>query len=417
LSDIDKLVKSLPPETRKIFISIWETLTPNDRKSLASLLNGVPSNSNLLRTLIKLSSDELKQAFGQKRRVAIVGPANVGKSTLFNQLIQKKNDTAAVSPLPGTTRRNQLADSGLFMVVDTPGADAVGVVGEIEREEALRASRDADILIIVYDAIQGIKQTELDLHLQLKSLNKPYLVVMNKVDLARKDAPRIIEKAAEHLGLKPEQIIPIVAKTGENLDEIILEIAAIEPEIIAALGAALPEYRWKLAWKVISGAASAAAVIALTPLPVLDFGPLIVTQSIMVLGIARIYNYKINLSRAREIAATFGLGFLGRSIFMELSKLGGVPGWVLAAAVASSTTVVMGYASSLWFESSKKLTPETLKKMTETMTAYLVERLHDIAKGKPTSQTLKQRVEQALEESAFINQPKQTREQPEVKLE
>jgi small GTP-binding protein len=73
---------------------------------------------------------------GDKRRVTIVGPANVGKSTLYNQLIRNAAGRAEVSAVPGTTRVSQTADAGLFAVVDTPGADAVGGVGEVEKERA-----------------------------------------------------------------------------------------------------------------------------------------------------------------------------------------------------------------------------------------------------------------------------------------
>jgi len=48
--------------------------------------------------------------------------------------------------------------------------------------------------------------------------------------------------------------------------------------IMAALGKAHPQYRWQLAWRTIASAASVSAVIALAPLPVIDFVPLIATQ-------------------------------------------------------------------------------------------------------------------------------------------
>ena len=188
------------------------------------------------------------------------------------------------------------------------------------------------------------------------------MVVLNKIDLVpRKDLQGVISNAALNLGLEPDQIVPIVAKNGKNLGKVLLAIAATEPEMVAALGQALPEYRWQLAWQTIVRSASISAAIALAPLPVIDFVPLVITQSIMVISIARIYNYKITPRRASELVATFGLGFLGRTLFEELSKLGGLPGWLLSAAIASSTTVVMGYAAVHWFEKGEKLSTEALK--------------------------------------------------------
>jgi len=176
-------------------------------------------------------------------------------------------------------------------------------------------------------------------------------------------------------------------------------IAKTEPEMVAALGRALPEYRWRLAWTAITGAASTSAAIALAPLPILDVIPLLAVQTAMVLGIARIYQYDITLKRARELTVTFGLGFLGRTLFQELSKLGGPPGWLLAAAIASSTTVVMGYASIVWFERGERLTNDTLKEITKNVTKYLLDSLRGLGGGKPSKQGLQQRMAEVLEES------------------
>jgi len=399
MANIDDILKKLPAGTQEMFRSIWESIPLSERSTLQVLLGSFPNDANLLRLLVNLATVQVKMTFGQKHRVAIVGPANVGKSTLYNQLVYHKDDRAKVSPLPGTTRINQLADAGLFVIVDTPGADAVGDVGEQEQALALSAAEQADFLVIIFDAIQGVKKTELELYNRLLALKKPYIVVLNKVDLVRRETSMLVAHTAATLQLKPEQVIPIVARNGENLSNVLMAITVTEPELVAALGQALPQYRWQLAWRTIVGAASVSAVIAFAPLPVIDFVPLVITQSVMVLGIARIYNYKITLSRARELVLTFGLGFLGRSLFEELSKFGGLPGWLLSAAIASSTTVVMGYAAVIWFEKGEKLSNETLKKLTNEMTQYLLGNLKDIFKRKPNKQSLQQRIGQTLEKS------------------
>jgi small GTP-binding protein len=401
MADKRNFSSKLPPLTQEVARGVWEGLSPADRQAVDEIIAAFPSQTNLLRLLLRLASGQVKAAFGRKRRVAIVGPTNVGKSTLYNQLINNKSDRAEVSPLPGTTRQNQQADAGIFSIVDTPGADAVGEVGAREQEQALSAAADADFLVIMFDAIQGIKRTELEMYEHLTGLGKPFIVLMNKIDLARKERERVIEGAASTLHLAPSQVIPVVAKTGEGLNDVLVAIAVTEPGIVAALGQALPHYRWQLAWRSIVSAASASAVIALTPLPVIDFIPLVATQSIMVLGIARIYNYEITLQRARELVITFGLGFLGRMLFQELSKLGGIPGWLLSAAIAASTTVVMGYASSIWFETGERLSNDTLKHLSGDLSRMLLESLRSLGKRKPNTQTLKQQIEDTLQNLPF----------------
>jgi uncharacterized protein (DUF697 family) len=131
----------------------------------------------------------------------------------------------------------------------------------------------------------------------------------------------------------------------------------------------------------------------------IDFLPLVVTQTIMVVSIARIYNYKITPRRATELVATFGLAFLGRTLFQELSKLGGLPGWLLSAAIASSTTVVMGYAAVRWFEKGEKLSSEALKKLMQGMTTYLLESLKNFGKRKPGQKKLQEHIARSLEDS------------------
>jgi GTPase len=389
---------NFPPGTKEAARMLWDSLNPADRKAMQDLIEAFPSNANMVQLLLKLAAGQFKMAFGSKNKVAIVGPTNVGKSTLYNQFVQRKEDKANVSPLPGTTRENQQADAGLFAIIDTPGADAAGDKGQAEQEMALSAAADVDFLIIMFDAIQGIKRTEIELFDRLTSLGKPYIVVMNKIDLVRREEQQILAGAAEMLHLQKEQIIPVVARTGENLDDILISIAVMEPGMVAALGQAMPQYRWQLTWRSIISAASASAAIALTPLPVIDFIPLAAVQSVMVLSIARIYNYQITLERARELVITFGLGFLGRTIFQELSKFGGIPGWLLSAAVAASTTAAMGYAASVWFETGEQVSKETLKQITSTLTKNILDKLRGLGKRKPGKQSLQEKVKEALEE-------------------
>lgn len=395
---IQDYLKKLPPESREALRLAWNSMKPADRSSFLTLINSLPVNAPMVKSLLKLTSTQFRIVSGNKSRVAIVGPANVGKSTLYNQFINEARERAEVGPLPGTTKINQHADTGLFNLVDTPGADAVGEVGIKEKAQALAAAAMADFLVIMFDAIQGIKQTELELFHELRALNKPYIIVLNKIDLVRKHTTDVVDKAAANLGLETEQIVPIVAKSGEGLADILTAIAGTEPELVAALGQSLPQYRWQLSWKSIVSAASAAAVIALTPLPILDFGPLIVLQGAMVLGIARIYDYKITASRAKELIVTFGLGMIGRRLFMELSKLGGIPGWALGAAIAASMTVVMGYSAVLWFERGQRISGKAMTQMTKALTGYFLEVVKSLGKKRPGKKTLQEHMTTAMEE-------------------
>jgi uncharacterized protein (DUF697 family) len=253
---------------------------------------------------------------------------------------------------------------------------------------------------VVFDAVQGIKREERRLFDELQALGKPFVVALNKVDLVGRDRERVREHAARALGLEPTQVIPCAAKDGLHLDRLLAALVRAEPRIVAALGAAMPAYRRVLATTATRRAAAAAGAVALAPLPGLDVVPLLALQSSLVLGIARIYKYRITPGRARELLATFGLAFAGRTLFQQLSKLGGPPGWALAAAIAASTTAAMGYAAMRWFESGERLTRERVNALARGLSDPMLDRLRRLGRRKPGKPALQSEIERALQIAA-----------------
>lgn len=381
-----------PDPSKEIINQIWATVPADRRQVLDGFIKDLPINRNPVKEMINLAMVHSKAVLGTHKKIAILGPANVGKSTLYNQFIRSEQDKAAVSPVPGTTRVNQEADAGIFNMVDTPGADAVGPVGLQERERALEAARDAHFLIIVFDAMQGVKQTEQKLYQELLALKKPFVIVLNKIDLAGKHKDAIIERTAMNLSVDSSQIIPVSATKGTGLAETTLAIISADPAMTLALANAMPMYRRKIAWRTITTSSSLAAAISLSPLPIIDFIPLIMTQIGMVMTIARIYQYKITAQRARELIGTFGLGMLGRTLFQQISKLGNVPGWLLSSAIATSMTVVMGYAAIEWFEKGERITNERFSQLSKELSKSFVQKFKELFKKKPKQKELKETV-------------------------
>jgi small GTP-binding protein len=406
-SDIQKL---FPSPSREFINRVWTAVPENDRAPLEETFKGLPLDRNPLNMLIDLAVIHYKTSFAASKKVAIIGPANVGKSTLFNQFVRAKADHAEVSPIPGTTRVNKEADAGIFAMIDTPGADAVGAVGEAERASAFAAAKQADFLILMFDAMQGIKQTELVLYEDLLALRKPFIIILNKIDLTHKHRTGVLAKAAENLGVSTEQILPVSALKGEGMSNILMSILAADPSLTISMARAMPQYRQKIAWRSIVTSSSLAAAIALTPLPVIDFVPLAATQAGLVLTIARIYDYKITPARAKELFATFGLGMIGRTLFQQLSKLGGVPGWLLSSAIASSMTAVMGYASMVWFEKGERVSQKAMLEMSKNLTATMLMKLKSTFKRKPSKQKMEGTMGEILSETSLSVPPTQTTE-------
>lgn len=118
--------------------------------------------------------------------VAIVGRPNVGKSTLFNRLTQTR--TAIVDPTAGTTRDRQYGKVDWcgreFSIVDTGGwvVNSEDIFEEEINKQVQLAIEQADVILFVVDAMNGV--TDLDDHVAeiLRKSRKPVIIVANKVD-------------------------------------------------------------------------------------------------------------------------------------------------------------------------------------------------------------------------------------------
>lgn len=118
--------------------------------------------------------------------IAIVGRPNVGKSTLFNRLVGRRE--AIVADLPGTTRDRIFAritwGGRSLILVDTGGLDPHTEDPLIERVKGQveMAIQEADVVVFLLDASDGLTPTDEDIAQQLRQLNKPLVVAANKVD-------------------------------------------------------------------------------------------------------------------------------------------------------------------------------------------------------------------------------------------
>ncbi len=182
--------------------------------------------------------------------VALVGRPNVGKSTLFNRIVGQRR--AIVEDNPGTTR-DRLYDStewnGVpFTIVDTGGLEivesrkqrapqheplplavaSIGFLDEIRRQAEI-AIDEADVIIMLVDAVDGLTSADEDVADVLRRTNKPVLVAANK---AESEARR--QAAFEFYALGLGEVYPISALhglgVGDLLDEVVRSLPVIEEE-------------------------------------------------------------------------------------------------------------------------------------------------------------------------------------------
>ncbi len=162
----------------------------------------------------KINSENLPSA-------VLVGRVNVGKSTIFNRLIEENK--ALVSEIPGTTRTN---NEGIILwrgkqvkLVDTGGltfTDNVSLEKEILKQSE-KAMKSADIVIFVADAQAGVMPQEKELAKRIRRIgSKPVLFVANKVD-SEKIEYNLTEPEWQKLGLG--EPVPISAANGRQIGD------------------------------------------------------------------------------------------------------------------------------------------------------------------------------------------------------
>ena len=157
--------------------------------------------------------------------IAIVGRPNVGKSTLMNAILGEK--VAIVSNKPQTTRNRIIGihtkGESQFVFLDTPGMHKPkNSLGEFMVKTANTSMTDADAVILVVDVSKEISQIEENVIAYLKTSGIPAVIALNKVDLVRREqiAETIKAYSDKH---SFDAFVPICAKNGKNVDELLDE--------------------------------------------------------------------------------------------------------------------------------------------------------------------------------------------------
>ena len=164
--------------------------------------------------------------------VALIGRPNVGKSALFNRIIG--DDEAIVSEEAGTTRDRHFSkaewNGRAFWLVDTGGLsdDPNAPMDKEIRQQVAVAVEEADMIMFVVDAMQGLHPSDQRIAEMIRTTGKPWMLVANKVD----DPSRTDFYDFYRLGAGDP--VPVSAQNGKNsgdlLDELIDKLPASIPE-------------------------------------------------------------------------------------------------------------------------------------------------------------------------------------------
>lgn len=157
--------------------------------------------------------------------ITIAGRPNVGKSTLTNCLVGEK--IAIVSNKPQTTRNRICGivtrEDSQFIFVDTPGFHRPQTkLGDYMVNVTKQSIADVDLVILMVEPIASVGRQEEGLIAQLQAKRCPAVLAINKIDTVEKDELLAVI-ACYAAAANFEAIIPISAKTGEGVDELLAE--------------------------------------------------------------------------------------------------------------------------------------------------------------------------------------------------
>ena len=165
--------------------------------------------------------------------VALIGPPNVGKSTLLNSLLGQK--ISIVSPKPQTTRNRILGivneSDYQIVLLDTPGIHRASSPLNVNMVRvAVESLAEVDVIIFMVDVTFPLpsKKEESEAARQLKKTSKPTLLVLNKIDLVPPEKLLPMIEAYQELH-QFEALLPLSALSGDGTKLLLKEILALLP--------------------------------------------------------------------------------------------------------------------------------------------------------------------------------------------
>lgn len=174
---------------------------------------------------------------GERVHIGFFGRRNAGKSSLLNAVTGQ--ELSVVSEVRGTTtdpvyKAMELLPLGPVMLIDTPGFDDEGTLGEQRVKKTKQVLEKTDIAVLVVDAVEGLTDCDRELLALFKEREIPYIVAYTKSDITSNCPMKSdIERDSADLQVTGGPITDVIytsAKTGEGIHELKEKLAAMLPD-------------------------------------------------------------------------------------------------------------------------------------------------------------------------------------------
>jgi GTP-binding protein Era len=264
--------------------------------------------------------------------IALVGPARTGKSTILETIRGGRGES---------TRP-------IFSVVDTQRLDEF--LGYRKGAGVPRELEQADIILLVLDARYAFNTDTVQMVRSLEAIDKPFLVALNKMDAVR-NPRRVTAAAKKELGVP---VIPVSAFERNKVNRLLKAVVAAHSKALYPLAHNLPQLRKSLCNGIVTQAAFGAGLVGAVPIPISDLLPLAGIQTGMILKIARVYGFRIDRARARELLPVFAAGMLVREGAHALRSRLPVQKKLIAVSIAGTWTFLIGRLIVSYFEQVTK---------------------------------------------------------------
>ena len=174
---------------------------------------------------------------GERVHIGFFGRRNAGKSSVVNAVTGQ--DLAVVSEVRGTTtdpvkKAMEILPLGPVVIIDTPGFDDEGSLGELRVQRTKKILEQTDIAVLVVDTTEGFRKVDAELTDLFRERGIPFLIALNKSDIPEDSEEYNVDEEAQGLLQKIAKdcsgMVHVSALSGDGIDELKNRIAVLKPE-------------------------------------------------------------------------------------------------------------------------------------------------------------------------------------------